>query len=128
MRYLLDTHTFLWLNASPQKLGSTARDKLTAGEAPLFLSIVSPWEIQIKQQLGKLELESPLADMLDAHLGSRSIQLLPIELSHIERLGTLEQHHRDPFDRMLIAQALVEGLSIISADSAFAAYPVKQIW
>jgi len=128
MNYLLDTHTFLWLNSEPEKLSDATRERLTAGEHKFFLSIVSPWEIQIKQQLGKLVLEWKLSSILDSHLVSGSIALLPIELRHEARLASLEPHHRDPFDRMLIAQAMVEGMPIISADHAFSAYPVEVIW
>jgi PIN domain nuclease of toxin-antitoxin system len=118
MNYLLDTHTFLWLNERPERLSANMRTVLGAGEERFFLSMVSPWEIKIKQQLGKLELKQDLSIILASHLDNGSIELLPIELPHIERLGTLELHHRDPFDRMLI----------VSADRAFSAYPVEVIW
>jgi PIN domain nuclease of toxin-antitoxin system len=87
------------------------------------------WEIQIKWQLGKLTLpKSPLAEIVEEQQRVNGIQVLPIELRHIYALGALPQHHRDPFDRMIIAQASAEGLTIVTADPAFAAYGVPLLW
>jgi len=128
MRYLLDTHVFLWLNNQPAKLSSRVREMLTSGEHEFLLSTATPWEIQIKRQLGKLHLDQPLSTILASHLDDGGLGLLPIELTHIEKLGTLESHHKDPFDRMLIAQALAETISIITVDQAFESYPVEVVW
>ena len=128
MRYLLDTHVFLWLNNQPTKLSARVQEMVTSGEHEFLLSVVSPWEIQIKLQLGKLLLEQPLSTILASHLDDQSLGLLPIELAHIEKLGALESHHRDPFDRMLIAQAMTEEISIVSADRSFTQYPIEVVW
>lgn len=94
----------------------------------LLLSLASVWEILIKIQLGKLSLPAPLGDILEKQQQTNQIELLPIALPHILALEQLTQYHRDPFDRLLIAQARVEGIPIISDDSVFSQYPVELIW
>ena len=128
MRLLLDTHCFLWLNGQPEKIGALALDACQNREHVLYLSLVSLWEIQIKQQLGKLDLDVPWRDMLNVQQAENGLQLLPISLTHIEQLAQLLMHHRDPFDRLLIAQAQSEGMTFVSADSAMAPYAVEVIW
>lgn len=128
MRLLLDTHVFLWMNDAPEKLSANVRSLFLRGEDELFLSIASPWEIQIKQQIGKLAIEGTIDELLAPHLDDNSLRLLPIELRHIRGLGSLAMHHRDPFDRIFIAQALTDGMGIVTADPLFQAYPVSVIW
>ena len=128
MKLLLDTHTFLWLDGSPEQLSPTA---LAACEDPanqLYLSVVSAWEIVIKCQARKLRLpESPSVYIptRSAHYG---IETLPVILAHVLASESLPAHHRDPFDRLLIAQAKVEDVPILTADPQIRGYPVKVLW
>lgn len=128
MRLLLDTHTFLWLNGSPNQLSQTAMDYLSSGEHQFYLSIASPWEIQIKTQLGKLTLDMPFELLFDKNCYDNNIMLLPIELSHIKQLEHLPLHHKDPFDRIMIAQAINEKMTILSIDEVFSNYGVNVVW
>jgi PIN domain nuclease of toxin-antitoxin system len=116
------------MNDAPEKLSARVRNLFERGEDELFLSIASPWEIQIKQQIGKLAIEGSIDELLAPHLEDNSLRLLPIELRHILRLGSLAMHYRDPFDRMFIAQALTEEMGIVTADPLFDAYSVSVIW
>jgi PIN domain nuclease of toxin-antitoxin system len=125
---LLDTHCFLWLNDQPEKLGALALNACRDPENPLSLSLISLWEIQIKHQLGKLDLKVPWQQMLSMQQTRNDLRILPISLAHIEQLDHLPMHHRDPFDRMLIAQAQVEGMALVSADAAMGPYEVDVVW
>jgi PIN domain nuclease of toxin-antitoxin system len=128
MRLLLDTHCFLWLNDRPERLGPMALSACQDPGNPLYLSLVSLWEIEIKQHLGKLALKAPWRQMLSRQQADNGLRTLPISLSHIEQLAQLPMHHRDPFDRMLIAQARVEGMALVSVDGAMASYDVEVVW
>ena len=128
MRLLLDTNAFLWLMTEPEKLSAKARAACEDPDNELLLSVVTAWEIQIKLQLGKLELDDPLADVIERQQKRNNAQLLPIELAHIYALGDLEHHHRDPFDRLLIAQARVEDADLVTHDRVIADYTVKVLW
>ncbi len=128
MRLLLDTHTFLWLNSAPEKLSEKALQLCNDPTNMLFLSHVSPWEIQIKQQIGKLNLQAPLHELIETQQQESGLQLLPIELEHIYALSELPSHHRDPFDRLLIAQAIAESMSLVSVDRSLGRYPVRIEW
>lgn len=110
MIFLLDTHAFLWLDEEPNRLSSRVAENCLDESNSLLLSLASVWEIQIKVQLGKLKLNSPLREVLFANQTRNRIQILPIYLEHIMALEKLADHHRDPFDRMLVAQAIVEML------------------
>jgi PIN domain nuclease of toxin-antitoxin system len=124
---LLDTHAFLWWIADDPRLSTRARTAIT--EAGLVLvSVASCWEIAIKVSLGKLRLSQPVDRFLAEHLGANQFTLLPIELDHAASVATLPFHHRDPFDRLLAAQALYEPLPIVSADPIFKKYTIKRIW
>jgi PIN domain nuclease of toxin-antitoxin system len=127
MRLLLDTHTFLWfINANPQ-LSERAKSLLES-DAELLLSTASLWEIAIKISIDKLTLARPYAVFIPQQLALNSIGELPIDLAHLALISTLPFHHRDPFDRLLIAQAMVESLAIVSADVAFDAYQITRLW
>jgi len=128
MKLLLDTHVFLWLNHEPEKLSPTVITALQDDENEMFLSLASVWEIQIKQQLGKLELKTDLLSLLRLHTEMNTIELLPIQLSHILGLQDLPTHHKDPFDRLLISQARVEDLTLVSSDQYFLMYPIQLLW
>ena len=128
MKLLLDTHVFLWLNDDPERLSKTVKDLCSSGTHEFYLSMASPWEMQIKSQLDKLSLAMPIEELVNKNTFENNIKLLPIELSHISYLEQLPPHHRDPFDRLIIAQAVVEGMTIVSVDHAFAAYSVPVVW
>ena len=128
MRLLLDTHTFLWLADSPERLAPAA---LAACEDPtneLYLSIVSTWEIQIKHQINRLELDVPLEEMIQGQQAANALKILPVALPHVYILRQLPLHHHDPFDRLLIAQAKAEQMRLVSADRQFAPYLVDVLW
>jgi PIN domain nuclease of toxin-antitoxin system len=125
MKLLLDTHVFLWLNDAPEKLSEMARQACEDLHNCLYLSLVSVWEIQIKQQLGKLQLSASWQEMIKTQQQDNNLVLLPIELTHIAALSQLPAMHRDPFDRLLIAQAIHESMTIITVDGFFADYPVS---
>lgn len=128
MRLLLDTHTFLWLLESPEKLSGPALEACKNREHQLLLSVASAWEIQIKSQLGKLTLEVPLAEMIHNQQAANSLQVLAVDLEHVLELGNLPPHHKDPFDRLLVAQARIEGLRLVSSDDDIGQYDVSVLW
>jgi PIN domain nuclease of toxin-antitoxin system len=128
MKVLLDTHTFLWWDNEPDKLPKVIYDLCQNPENELLLSIVSVWEIQIKAQLGKLTLRTSLAQIVTDQQIQNGITLLPITLPHVFALQNLPPHHRDPFDRLLIAQPQNEEATLLSKDEVFANYAVKVVW
>ena len=128
MRILLDTHVFLWLADSPGGLSATAASIVTDNSNEVFLSIVSIWELQIKVGTGKLDLSVPLRQMVREQTDTNNIQALPIEADHIYALEGLPQIHKDPFDRLLIAQSIAETLPLLSSYSKFSGYPATVIW
>jgi len=125
LKLLLDTHIFLWLLFSPEKLNEKIKSVYKNQANEIYLSLVSIWEIQLKTQLGKLHLDIDLEIIIDNNIHSGFIKLLPINLSHVLALKDLPFHHKDPFDRLIIAQAIQENLTIISVDSYFMNYPVQ---
>jgi PIN domain nuclease of toxin-antitoxin system len=127
MRALLDTHTFLWAILDDPRLSRRAQQIFT-GPNDLWLSVASIWEIIIKTKAGKLPLPSPTGPYIIGELGNNRIKVLPIALDHVLRIESLTVHHRDPFDRLLIAQSIEEKLPLISADPIFERYPVNLIW
>ena len=127
MKLLLDTHAFLWFLLDDERLSIPARTAIEQTEI-LFLSPASHWEIAIKIALGKYALPEPFAEFMARELASNDMTILPIEISHTAQLTTLPFHHRDPFDRLIIAQALTDELTLVSIDSQFDAYGVKRIW
>ncbi|NET57989.1 MAG: type II toxin-antitoxin system VapC family toxin [Symploca sp. SIO2E6] len=127
MKLLLDTHTFLWfINDSPQ-LSKDAKNLLES-EADLLLSVASLWEIAIKVSIGKLSLPDRYDKFIPQQLTVNEIEILPISMVHLAMVAKLPFHHRDPFDRLLIAQAMVEQVSIVSIDVVFDSYAVNIIW
>ena len=128
MKILLDTHTFLWWITDDQKLSGRAREIISDGSNELFLSAATGWEIAIKVKIGRLKLpEEPIRFILE-QMRINAIQSLPIQMNHALHVSTLPQHHRDPFDRLLIATAQLEGLPILSSDHQLANYQVEVIW
>ncbi|MBZ0296263.1 MAG: type II toxin-antitoxin system VapC family toxin [Anaerolineae bacterium] len=128
MRYLLDTHAFLWFVAGDDRLSETARMLIADRQNSLALSIASLWEIAIKISLGKLTLKQPYEILIPGQLALHGIEVLEITVAHTAALIGLPFHHRDPFDRMLIAQSQTEQLPLISTDKIFDAYGVTRYW
>lgn len=128
MRLLLDTHTFIWFVTDNPKLSDTARGLINYGNNEILLSIASIWEMAIKQSTGKLSFGLPFRVFIEQQVSFNRIDILNINLDHIEVVVTLPFHHRDPFDRLIIAQAMVEQIPILSADSVFDAYSVQRWW
>ena len=127
MALLLDTHVILWLEWDPQKIPSITRKEIAV--SPLFVSIVSIWELAIKMRAGKLNLaERSLQDFINSFLVEYHCQLLNAELDDTYLTQKVPLIHRDPFDRILIAQSINNRYHLVSADRVFAAYPVKTIW
>jgi PIN domain nuclease of toxin-antitoxin system len=127
MKILLDTQCWLWMAASHERLSDRARALIEASDNELYLSAASAWEIAIKHSLGKLRLPEPPARYVPSRLDAMRTLALPIEHSHALHVATLPAHHRDPFDRLLIAQAQLEDLPILTADPLFARYDVTTI-
>jgi PIN domain nuclease of toxin-antitoxin system len=125
---LLDTHTFIWWTISPNRLSVKASESIVNQDNILFLSLVSIWEMQIKIQLNKLNFDYPLADLIQRQREVNNLNLLAIELAHIYSLSSLANHHRDPFDRLLMAQSIAEKISLISIDKIFDEYSIDRIW
>lgn len=127
-RLLLDTHAFLWFIFKDPQLSATAREAISDGDATIHLSTASLWEITIKQQIGRLGLGMPLEQFFQRFIESRQVTLVPLELPCLLAYGALPLHHRDPFDRLLIAQAVVHRLVIVTADRQFDSYDVQRLW
>lgn len=130
MDLLLDTHTFIWFDLTPDKLSPTVLEALLSESSQLYLSIASLWEMQIKLQLDKLSLEAGLVETVGKHQAQNGLRLLEIKPEHVFSLGDLPNHHRDPFDRMLIAQAKAEGYQLVTKDEHIHAYSadVELLW
>lgn len=127
MKYLLDTHTFLWWHDRPEVLSPKILEICQNLDNQVWFSLASVWEIQIKQQINKLTLDMPLADILTLQQ-QNGLKLLPITVSHILELQNLPLHHKEPFDRLLIAQARVENAVLLSKDAKIEPYPITTLW
>jgi len=128
MNCLLDTHTFLWWDSSQTRLSKHAVELCQSSENTLFLSLASIWELQIKVLSGKLAIRLPLSVLVQEQVETNGLHLLPILPEHVYTLHKLPDLHRDPFDRMLIAQAMHERMVLISHDSLIAQYPIAVYW
>jgi PIN domain nuclease of toxin-antitoxin system len=128
MRVLLDTHVFLWWVEGDRALPAKARAVLADQDNECLISLASAWELAIKASLGKLKLALPVKRYVVEHVAANGFRMLDIRMAHIGRIETLAAHHGDPFDRLLIAQALEEKLPVITADPVFRKYGVKRIW
>ena len=128
MKVLLDTHAFLWLITDDERLSENARQTFLNTENSLFFSAVSLWEICIKKSLGKISLRDGWFQTIKDEMEINTIQWLPIEMTHCAEVTELPFHHRDPFDRMLIAQAIVEEMKLLSRDSRLSDYAIELIW
>ena len=127
MKILLDTHCWLWMQVSPERFGTDALRLIKDVENELFLSAASSWEIAIKYALGKLPLPQPPQEYVPSRMSSSGVLALPVQHAHALQIAELPGHHRDPFDRMLIAQAQLERLKLLSADSKLGLYDVEMI-
>jgi PIN domain nuclease of toxin-antitoxin system len=128
MILLLDTHTFLWFVLGDGRLSVKAKAAIEDPSNEKLLSPASYWEIAIKISLGKYTLSKPYAEFMEKGIGENGFVVLPIELKHTVILTTLPFHHRDPFDRLIIAQAMLEEAAVVSGDTVFDAYPVSRLW
>lgn len=128
MKFLLDTHTFIWWDIQPTHLSPRALALCQDPNNQLILSVVSVWEMEIKIQLGKLHFVKPLADMIADQQQTNNLEILPMTLAHALAIEVLPMFHKDPFDRLLIAQAKIEAIPLISRDPEFAAYPMVVEW
>jgi PIN domain nuclease of toxin-antitoxin system len=128
MKLLLDTHVFIWWSGEPNKLSEKVLNACENRANRLILSIVSIWEMQIKMQLGKLKLKRSLKELVKNQQDVNSLLILPVSPNHIFMLDNLPMHHSDPFDRLLISQAIEEKLLLVSKDEKFSDYAVKLFW
>jgi PIN domain nuclease of toxin-antitoxin system len=128
MKLLLDTHVWLWMQAEPEKIARPIREVLTDSQSLLYLSAASVWEIAIKWSLGKLPLPEEPYRYVPRALQRQGVEGLPVTLAHSLETTRFEKSHRDPFDHLLIAQAMVEGLTLVSADRQLENYQVKVMW
>lgn len=127
MKFLIDTHTFLWIINDSQQLSQLARSTVES-DVDLWLSSASLWEIAIKVGVKKLSLPEPLSNFLDQQLKHNEIDILVPTTKHFETVSKLPLHHRDPFDRLIVAQAITEGVSVISVDVALDFYDIQRLW
>ncbi len=128
MRVLLDTHSFLWLVTDDDRLSELARSVFLNSDNTLFVSAVTGFEVSVKFSLGKLKLAEPPREFVRNRLRNNALTPLPVTLSHTYRLASLPFHHRDPFDRLLISQALEEDIAILSADAMLSKYGAERLW
>jgi PIN domain nuclease of toxin-antitoxin system len=128
MNLLLDTHVFVWMHEDPNKISSRAFAELSNPSNKLFLSIASVWELQIKIQAKKFKFKETLEEVIEIEQITNGLQILSVTLTHALHLENLPPHHKDPFDRLLISQAIVENMILVSADASFAKYQVNLLW
>jgi len=128
VKILLDTHTFLWFIAGDPQLDAYVRQLIEEANNERYLSVASVWEITIKSSLGRLTVPTPPTTLIREHVWANAIDLLAITPDHFDTLHTLPYHHKDPFDRLLIAQAMQEGMLLATKDQAFNAYDVQVTW
>jgi len=128
VKFIADTHAFIWFITDSSQLSAKSKALLESPENERLLSTASIWEIAIKASLGKLSFKRPLEQLLPEQIALNYFQVLDVSLPHALRIASLPMLHRDPFDRMLIAQALTENLPILSSDNALDAYGIQRIW
>lgn len=128
MKLLLDTHSFLWFIGGSDRLSLTARSLIEDTDNQPFLSMASLWEMAIKVSIGRLELSLPFDELIPEQMNLNGINILDITTAHVAQVVNLPFHHRDPFDRLLIAQAKIEGMPIVGADETFDAYTITRMW
>jgi PIN domain nuclease of toxin-antitoxin system len=124
MKFLLDTNIFIWFTQGDEKLTDKDRGIIEKNSNEIFLSLVSVWEIAIKYSLGKLEIQRPFKDYIPGILIKNNIQTLDLNFTHIDKMTRLPFYHKDPFDRLIIAQSIVERMTLLYSDSSFKLYPL----
>lgn len=125
---LLDTHAFIWWATDDSRVSGRARDALADPAAPVFLSVVTPWEMTIKHAIGRLELTDEPRSLVYAQIARHGYQVLDVALDHVLGVGDLPRHHDDPFDRLLVAQARAERMALVSSDAVFDRYDLPVLW
>ena len=128
MKLLLDTHAFIWWDSEPTKLSPQVLTFCQDPQNLWILSVASVWEMQVKLQLGKLKLSVPLESLIEGQHRTNNLEILPVMLAHVLALQNLLAHHKDPFDRMLICQAIAHGMIILTPDPLITQYPVRTVW
>lgn len=128
MRLLLDTHALLWAVEDPRQLSAVVRRRIEAGRTRVFVSLASLWELAIKRSAGRLQTTRPLDVILEDALSLHGFEQMGIDVRHALRLAQLPALHGDPFDRMLVAQAIEERCTLVTRDVALHAYPVEHLW
>jgi len=128
MRLLLDTHVFIWWDSEPHRLSHKALALCKNPENQLLLSVVSLWEIQIKAQIGKVKLRHSLSELVQGQQEANGMAILPLTALHVYGLSDLQPFHKDPFDRMLVAQAKAEKLQLVTGDQMLKKYPIEVVW
>jgi PIN domain nuclease of toxin-antitoxin system len=128
MRLLLDTHTFIWYVTNDRQISTLVLELVNDGNNDVLLSIASIWEMAIKHSTGKLSFALPFEIFISQQMSLNKFNLLNININHLTVVASLPFHHRDPFDRLLISQAMVEQLPILSIDPAFDSYPIQRLW
>jgi PIN domain nuclease of toxin-antitoxin system len=128
MKLLLDTHALLWFIGNDPQLSAPARENIENPAHEKFVSAASLWEIAVKLSLEKLKLPRPFGEVFPQQLEVNGFELLPISCAQLNQLAALPFHHRDPFDRLLIAQALADGMTVVTRDLEFSKYPAKILW
>lgn len=128
MKYLLDTIAWIWSVEAPERLNDAALEILENGKEEIYLSVVACWEISIKMRLGKLKFPGPPASVVPRFMERQGLRPLAVSMMHAAKIYDLPLHHNDPFDRMMITQAMVEGMAVLTTDSVFGKYSVDVIW
>ena len=128
MRLLLDTHVWIWWLTDPDRLSRPADSALSDPDNQLYLSPVSTWELMVKSAAGRVTVAGSVEALVDEAITASGVHPLPIEHSHALLLRQLPAHHRDPFDRMLVAQAQLDGLTLVTADRQLSAYDIETLW
>lgn len=128
MNILLDTHTLLWIITDDSQLSAMAKELYLDKTNLVYFSMAGIWELAIKSSLAKINLGNSIEDFVDNHIKGNDINILDIKLAHILRIEKLPYHHRDPFDRLIIAQAIEEKIAILGNDTIFDTYKIKRIW
>ncbi len=127
-RVLVDTHAFLWFVFDDDRLSAAASSVLADRSVTKLVSIASLWEIVIKNQIGRLDLGMGVSTFVEDHVVGRILEVVPVEIDHLVEYGRLPLHHRDPFDRLMAAQARILGTPVVTSDRSFAAYGVETVW
>ena len=128
MRFVIDTHTFIWYVTNNSKLSLTARELINDGNNVVLLSVASVWEMAIKHSIGKLDFELPFITFVESQIRQNDMALLQIEIEHLALVANLPLYHRDPFDRLIISQAILEQIPIVGVDKVFDSYSVRRLW